>query len=235
MRRLADRGVVDAEIAADGPDHDLARVQTDPDLHRHAVGAPDLVGVATDRALHVEGRIAGAHRVVLVGHRRAEEGHDPVAHHLVHRALVPVDGLHHPLEDGVEELPRLLGVPVGEQLHRALEVGEQDGDLLALAFESGLRGEDLLGEVLGGVGLGRSEAGGRLGRLRRSGRERSPATVAELAAGRHLGATGSADSGKRCAALSAESCAVAVSGLAPRTRHRRRPPVGGAEAASCVE
>ena len=45
--------------------------------------------------------------------RRAEEGHDPVAHDLVDRALVPVDRLHHSLEDGVEKLPRLLRVPVG--------------------------------------------------------------------------------------------------------------------------
>jgi hypothetical protein len=87
--------------------------------------------------------------VILVGQRRAEERHDPVAHHLVHRALVAVDGFHHPLEDGIEELARLLGVAVGEQLHRALEVGEEHRDLLALAFEGGLGGEDLLGEVLG--------------------------------------------------------------------------------------
>ena len=90
--------------------------------------------------------------MVLVGERRAEQRHDAVAHHLVDGALVAVDGLHHPLEDRVEELARLLGVAVGEQLHRALEVGEQDRDLLALAFQGGLGGEDLLGEVLRGVG-----------------------------------------------------------------------------------
>src|SRR4029450_2674513 len=65
----------------------------------------------------------------------------------------------------------------------------------------------------------RSEAGGRRDRLRRSGRERSSATVAELAAGLHLGPTGRADRGKRGAALSAESCAVSVGGLAPGTLH----------------
>src|SRR5262249_20369005 len=84
-------------------------------------------------------------------------------------------------------------------------------------------GEDLLGEVPGGVGLGRGEAGRRR-RLPRSGRERSPATVTELAAGLHLGATGCADRGKRRAALSAESCAVAVRRLAPGTRHGRGGP-----------
>ena len=101
--------------------------------------------------------------MVLVGDRRAEQRHDPVAHHLVDGALVAVDGLHHPLEDRVEELPRLLGVAVGEQLHRALEVGEEHRDLLALALEGGLRGEDLLGEVLRGVGLGAGANRGRGG------------------------------------------------------------------------
>jgi hypothetical protein len=68
--------------------------------------------------------------------------------------LVAVDGLHHVLEHGVENLPRLLGITVGEQLHRALEVGEEYGDLLALTLEGGLGGEDLLGEVFRGVALG---------------------------------------------------------------------------------
>ena len=74
--------------------------------------------------------------MILVGERRAKQRHDAVAHHLVHRALVAVHGLHHALEHGVEELARLLGVAVGEQLHRALEVGEEHGDLLALAFQA---------------------------------------------------------------------------------------------------
>ena len=96
---------------------------------------------------------AARHSVVLVGERRAEEGHDPVAHHLVDRALVAVDvdGLHHPLEHRVEDLSRLRGISVGEQLHAALQVGEEDGDLLALTLERALGGEDFLGEVLGGV------------------------------------------------------------------------------------
>ena len=75
--------------------------------------------------------------MVLVGERGAEERHDPVAHDLVDGALVAVDGFHHALEHGVEELARLLGIAVGEQLHRALQVGEEHGDLLALALQRG--------------------------------------------------------------------------------------------------
>ena len=151
VSRLAHGRVVHAEIAADRADDDLARVEADPDLHLHPVRAPRVVRVALQRLLHPQRGVARPHGVILVGERRAEERHDPVAHHLVDGALVAVDRLHHPLEHGVEELARLLRVAVGQQLHRALEVGEEHGDLLALAFEGGLGGEDLLGEVLRGV------------------------------------------------------------------------------------
>jgi hypothetical protein len=117
--------------------------------------------------------------MVLVGQRRAEERHDPITHDLVDRALVAVDGLHHAFEDGIEELPSLLGVAVGEQLHRAFEVCEEHGHLFALAFEGSLRGEDLLGEVLGGVGLRRREP--RFGGTARGG-QRCGAPTAEVLA-----------------------------------------------------
>src|SRR5262245_28109408 len=97
--------------------------------------------------------------MILVGQRRPKERHDPVAHDLVDSALVAMDGLHHSFEDGVEDLARLLGIPVGEQLHRIFQVGEEDRDLLALALQGGLRAEDLLSEMLRGVGLGRNYAG----------------------------------------------------------------------------
>ena len=87
--------------------------------------------------------------MVLMGERRAEQRHDAVAHDLVDRALVAVDGLHHQLEDRVENRARLLGIAVGEQLHGALEVSEEDGDLLALALEGCPRREDSLGQMRG--------------------------------------------------------------------------------------
>jgi hypothetical protein len=155
MRRLTDGRVIHVKVVADGADHDFARVEADTDLHRRTVRAPRLLGVPIDRFLHLERGIAGADGVVLVRNRCAEERHDPVAHHLVHRALVAVDGLHHVREDRVEDLARFLGIAVGEQLHRALEIGEQDGHLLPLAFERRLRAENSLGEMLRRVGLRR--------------------------------------------------------------------------------
>ena len=126
------------EVTADGTDDDLARVQADPDTDRNALAAPDVFGVAPDRLLYAEGSVAGADGVVLVGQRRAKESHDPVAHHLVDGALVVMHRLDHVLEHGVEQALRLLGVAVGEQLHRTLQVREQDRHLLALALERAL-------------------------------------------------------------------------------------------------
>src|SRR5262249_45052221 len=80
-----------------------------------------------------------------------------VAHDLVDGALVAVDRLHHPFEHRIEELACLLGIAVSEKLHRSFEVSEQYRHLLALALQGSLGGEDLLGEVLGGVALGRGE------------------------------------------------------------------------------
>ena len=136
----------------------MARTTTSPELTPtrictgRAALALDLVRVEADPPLHPERGVAGADGVVLVGDRRPEQRHDPVAHDLVDGALVVMDRLHHPLEHGIEELPRLLGVAVGEQLHRALQVGEEHRHLLALALEGGLRGEDPFGQVFGCIG-----------------------------------------------------------------------------------
>ena len=152
MRRLPHRRVVHVQIAADDAHDHLAGVQPDPDLHIEPLSLAQLLGIAADGVLHAQRGIAGAHGMIFMGERRPKQGHDAVAHDLVDRPLVAVDGLHHPLEHRVEELPGLLGVAVGQQLHRALQIGEQDRDLLALAFQGAFGGQDLLGEMARGVG-----------------------------------------------------------------------------------
>ena len=47
--------------------------------------------------------------MILVRNRRPKQCHNPVAHDLVDRALVPVHGLHHAFEHRIEDLPSLLG------------------------------------------------------------------------------------------------------------------------------
>ncbi len=75
--------------------------------------------------------------MILVGQGRAEQRHDAVAHHLIDGSLVAVNRIHHVRQNRIEQLPCLLGIAVGKQLHRALEVGEEYRDLLALAFDGG--------------------------------------------------------------------------------------------------
>ena len=136
--RLPHGRVVHAQIAPDRADDDLAGVEAHADVYGHAGRPVDLVGVLLHALLHPERGVPRPDRVILVRHRRPEQRHDPVTHDLVDGAFVPVDGLHHPLEDGVEELPRLLGVPIREELHRALEVGEEHGHLLPLTLQRAL-------------------------------------------------------------------------------------------------
>ena len=217
MRRLADGGVVHAEVAADGRTTTSPELTPDADLHLcHPCVRQSPPRSGRIRLLHPERRIARPHGVVLVGDRRPEERHDPVAHDLVHGALVAMDGLHHPLEDGVEELPGLLGVAVGEQLHRALEVGEENGHLLALALECGLRGENPFGQVFRCVNLWRGEP--RLGVMANG--ERRGALSAELVARRIGRATGRTDRRKRSGTLAAELHASGILSVAPGTAHQ---------------
>jgi hypothetical protein len=83
--------------------------------------------------------------MIFMRQRRPKQGHNAIAHHLVHRAFVPVHGIHHALQYRVEELPRLLRIAIGEEFHGAFEVGKQHRDLLALPFERTAGGQDLLG------------------------------------------------------------------------------------------
>ena len=206
MRGLADRRVVHAEIAADGAHDHLAGVESDADLDLDTVLPAQLGGVAGDRLLHGEGGVAGADGVVLVGERRAEERHDAVAHDLVHGALVAVHRVHHALEDRVQELARVLGIAVGEQLEGALHVGEHHGDMLALSLERVAGGQNLLGQVPRCVDL---EAR-RAKPWRRARRQGLAALVAEATAGQRWCARSGTDHVEATTAAAAELGAVGI-------------------------
>src|SRR5262249_38802488 len=118
---------------------------------------------------------------------------------------------------GVEDLTRLLGVAVGEQLHRALQIGEEHGDLLALALEGALRRQDSLGEVLRRIGFGRSKSRRRCWRGYRC--ECCAAAIAELAPGVSLRPPAWVRRRECPAALPTETGLVAVICLAPWALH----------------
>jgi hypothetical protein len=66
--------------------------------------------------------------------RCAEQGEDTVAGGFGDVAVVTMHCVHHQLEGRVDDGAGFLRVEVLDQVHRALDVGEQCGDGLALAI-----------------------------------------------------------------------------------------------------
>jgi hypothetical protein len=102
------------QVIANGPHQHLPRVEADANLHLEPMPAAHLRTVAANGLLHGECRIARPHRVIFMRDRRPEQGHDAIAHHPVDRALVAMDRRHHPFQHGIEELPRLLRIAIGD-------------------------------------------------------------------------------------------------------------------------
>ena len=132
--RVPDRGV--AALADLGGD-DLAGIDPDPSREIESVLAPQLGGVLADVVEHLQRRVTGAPRVILVGDRGAEDGHDPVAGELVDGSLEAVYRIGKGGEEALHDRVPLLWVLALGHVHRALNVGKEDRDLLALA--TGLR------------------------------------------------------------------------------------------------
>ncbi len=72
--------------------------------------------------------------MVLVRDRRAEQREDAVAGGLHDVAVVAMDRVDHQLQRRIDDRARRLRVEVLHQFRRALDVGEQRGDRLALAL-----------------------------------------------------------------------------------------------------
>jgi hypothetical protein len=84
---VADRRVGAATTAVDRPGHDLAGVDPDPGGEVESLAASQLGRVVGDVVEHLQGGVTGPPRMVLVGDRRPEHGHDPVAGELVDGAI----------------------------------------------------------------------------------------------------------------------------------------------------
>jgi hypothetical protein len=123
------------QIVADSPYYHLSRVEANPDLHLNAMSAAHFFAVATDGLLHGQRRIAGPDGMVFVRNWRPKQGHNAIAHDLIHGPLIAVHGGHHALQHRIEELTGLLWVAVRQQFHGALEVSKQHRDLLAFASQ----------------------------------------------------------------------------------------------------
>jgi hypothetical protein len=164
MRGLSYRGVIHAQVVSDRANNDFTGVESYSDGYGNTLGPPELGTIATHCLLHAQGCITRTLGVVFVGQWCPKRGHDSIAHHVVDSALVSVNSLHHPLHHSIEQSSGFLRVAVGQEFHRALQICEENGYLLAFAFEGALRGSDLLGKVLRCIRIRRGW--GRLGNRR---------------------------------------------------------------------
>ena len=169
--RMTLRGVVHPQIVANRTNDDVTRVKPHASGEPKAMLALHFGGIAGDFIAQIERRITGALRMILMRNRRAEQRHDAIAGVLVDRAFEAVHTLAQDREEAIEDAMPLFRVELLGQFHRALHIGEQHRDLLALAFKCGLRLQNFVGEVFGGVI--RDAAGCPLARRRRACRSRA--------------------------------------------------------------
>ena len=73
--------------------------------------------------------------MIFMRDRCPKQGHNAIAHDLVHGPLIAMHGRHHALQHRIEELACLLGVAVSQEFHGAFEIGKQYRDLLAFACQ----------------------------------------------------------------------------------------------------
>jgi hypothetical protein len=123
------------------------------------------------------------------------------------------------MQGRVKELPGLFRIKARDQLRGAFDIGEQHGDLLALAFQVTTRGQNFLSQVFGGVGC-RGDNLGRHGGLRTN---RLSAFEAEFGARRQLNVALSARQPQTAAALQAKFRPRRIVLLALRALHTGAP------------
>ena len=119
----------------DRTDDHFAGVDADARFNRHSAIGDQLRRVTFQFFLHPERGIERALRMVLVRDRRAEQREDSVAGALHDVAVVAPHRIDHQLQRRIDNRARFFGIEVLFELGRALDIGEQRGDGLALAFE----------------------------------------------------------------------------------------------------
>jgi hypothetical protein len=153
--RVAHRRVIHPQVVPDLADDDQPSVNADAHLDGQTALGLQLLTVFLQGALHPQCGVHGSPRAILMGNRRAEEGHDAIAGILVDGALEAMHLGRDVLETVIDDLVHDFRIePFGER-GEAGHIGEQDGHLPALPFQRAAGGQDLLGQVLWRVWLER--------------------------------------------------------------------------------
>jgi len=91
VRRVADGRVIHPKVVPDAADDDQPSVEPLTYLEVYAAPAQGVLPITCERPLDAECGENRAPCVVLMGDRRAEQRHDPVAEELIDRPLVAMD------------------------------------------------------------------------------------------------------------------------------------------------
>ena len=135
VRGQPQRGVLHRQAVGQGAYHDVASVEANVALQHHAMGAAEVLSIGAEGRLQGQCRITGPCRVIFLGSWGAKDRHHPATAHLCHGALIPVHGLQHGVQGGIEELLGRFGVEVADEGQCFGDLREQDGDLLAFAAQ----------------------------------------------------------------------------------------------------
>jgi hypothetical protein len=150
--------------------------------------------------------------VILVGDRRPEQGHHPIACELVDRALHAMHRFRNRRKEAIEQTTPTLGVERLGEIHRAHDVHEHHRDLLALALDPLVCGMERHGELF-------RWAARRLLPRRLCFADRLTTAIAEACSGAQLGAAGGAGTGERRTAGLTETCPCSILMVAARAIH----------------
>ena len=184
VRRVAERGVLEPPLGADVARHHRPGVQAD--AHLEAVVQLLLAQPAVER-LHPPEHVArGLERpigMVLLLQRRAEDGHDAVAHVGHERAAVVEDRLAHLGQVAVERLDHALRLERLREAREPAQVAEHDRRLAAHAAQPDAvgGGQDLVDHGLG------DEARERVAGLRALEGDREPVDAPSRQDRQHAG------------------------------------------------
>ena len=171
------------QVVADPTNHDLVGVEPHPDAKPHAVPQPNGFGENAHGVADVQGGEAGSLRVIFVGDGSPEQSHGAVAGELMHRALEAVYAFGDDLKEVLDDVEPLFRIEPRRKSHRALDVGEQHSDVLALAFQLAPGLANLVREMRGRRRVAPRQACGRARRSPSSRQQRYAAIAAEVFVG----------------------------------------------------
>jgi hypothetical protein len=151
---VADGGVIHAQVIANAADHHQAGIQAQAQANLHVALGFELLVIGVDRFLDHQGRHDRPESMVFEGHGGPKKSHQAVSQELIHRPLIAMDGFSHQPQGLVHDLVHRFGIQTLGQPRRLHDVTEEDGHLFTLALQGAAGGQDLFGQISGGIGLG---------------------------------------------------------------------------------